>query len=160
MIKSCVIVFLLQGYFVPDALGMDIVMVRKMFYEAACSRPKTEELLRLLSHSENQQAFILAGYAGMCHMLLARYSYNPVFKLASFSKGKAMLEHAISSDKSNVELRFLRLSVQLNVPAFLGYSGELEQDKRFILREYATLADADLKGRIRSLMSAIGIPLN
>lgn len=139
---------------------MDILSVRKMFYAASDSRSKTEDFMRQLNKAENKNTPIIAGYKGMCYMLMAKHSYNPISKLSSFSKGKKLLEHAISAEYKNVELRFLRLSVQLNAPAFLNYSDEIEHDKKLIVEEFKNIKDDDLRMRIKDFMAGIKVKLN
>lgn len=43
------------------------------------------------------------------------------------------MEKAIANDNLNVELRYLRLIIQLNVPSLLGYSDKIEIDKNQII---------------------------
>jgi len=82
-----------------------------------------------------------------CH-----HSYNPVAKLKYFNEGKIYLEKAIAQASNNVELHFLRFTIQTNLPGFLGYKSNIEEDRSFILRtmissEFRT-SDPDLYNRI------------
>jgi hypothetical protein len=36
-------------------------------------------------------------------------------------------------DPQNIEVRFVRLALQLRMPSFLGYSGHIEEDKKTLL---------------------------
>ncbi|MEP6596944.1 MAG: hypothetical protein ABJA71_13410 [Ginsengibacter sp.] len=40
-----------------------------------------------------------------------------------------MLDKAMDADAENVELKFLRFTIQTNVPAFLGYSDSINKNK-------------------------------
>jgi hypothetical protein len=146
--------------FVKMSSATDILSVRKMFYNAAGSRSQTEAFMTQLDKAENKNTPVIAGYRGMGYMLLAKHSYNPVTKLSAFSKGKKLLENAILAESRNVELRFLRLSVQLNAPGFLNYSDEIAQDKKLIIEEYKNISDEDLKRRIKDFMAGIKVKLN
>ena len=52
--------------------------------------------------------------------------------MKNFRIGKDMLESAIKNDPESVELRFLRYSIQKNIPKFLSYSNNLEKDLKFV----------------------------
>ena len=67
--------------------------------------------------------------------MLAKHDSNPVKKWRYFYKGKDMLENAINKYPNNLELRFLRYCVQLNVPDFLAYKSHLESDKEIITNQ-------------------------
>jgi hypothetical protein len=56
-----------------------------------------------------------------------------------------MLESAIKADQTNVELRFLRYTIQTNVPGFLNYSSDKNLDRTFITQSLARLKDQELK---------------
>ena len=77
---------------------------------------------------------IINGYYGVVEATLAEHSFNPLKKMSYFNNGKDRLEKAIVDDNLNVELRYLRLIIQLNVPSFLGYSSNIGMDKEHILR--------------------------
>lgn len=76
----------------------------------------------------------LIGYKGAVEMGMSRHDSNPFKKMSFFSDGKKHLEEAINNDKENIELRFLRLTIQTYLPAFLGYSGSVQSDKDFVLK--------------------------
>lgn len=142
-----------------NMFSKDLIAVRRLFYAASQNNAKTDSLLRYIDHMEDVKSPISRGYRGMYYMLKARYSYNPVSKLSSFSKGRKLLEGAITSDPANVELRFLRLSVQLNAPSFLDYNDDIEQDKKTIVSLYRGVTDDDLRARILNFMTSINIHL-
>ena len=77
---------------------------------------------------------VLKGYLGVATMMRARLTPNVLKKWYLFNKGKVLLERAIQSQPDNVELRFLRLSVQLELPAILDYRDLIESDRAFVMR--------------------------
>ena len=72
------------------------------------------------------------GYYGAYLVISANHTWNPIDKLNTFKKGKIELENAIKQDSKNVELRFLRLSIQANVPKILNYDQNIKSDLIFI----------------------------
>lgn len=85
-------------------------------------------------------------------MLMAKHVINPFSKLSYFKKGRIMLEKAINTDKNNVELRFLRYTIQTSVPAFLNYSQDKKQDKEFLISSLVSLEDHELKQAINNYL--------
>ena len=78
---------------------------------------------------------VLNGYIG--GLYIARSRHAPLFdKMSNLKKGTAILEDALKKMPDNIELRFLRLSIQLNLPGFLGYNDNVESDKKFVLKHY------------------------
>lgn len=80
-------------------------------------------------------------YQGVATAMYADLVESVSEKLNSFNTGKNLLEEAVKADWYNAEVRFLRFSVQAEVPFFLGYSGNKEDDAAVVL-------DALYKARI------------
>ena len=127
----------------------DIAFVRTLFFQATKSKTQTEIMFNYLKKIKTNNNPVLKGYYGITHMLLAKHGLNLFARLNNFNKGKEILEQAIAQDRSSVELRFLRLSVQLNVPSFLNYSSSIETDRKLITEKFPYLNDADLKTKIK-----------
>ena len=93
---------------------------------------------------------LLKGYVGA--VIIARAKHASLFDKKSYlSKGSEMLEQAISEKPNNTELLFLRLTIQIHLPSFLGYSDNLEADKKFVLKNYASTPEP-LKLRIANFI--------
>jgi len=95
------------------------------------------------------------GYLGGAKMAMANHCYMPNNKLKYFNEGKNLLQSAIIAAPNNIELRFIRFSIQCNVPSFLGYSSNLEADKTSLinhLKSSAAKNDSDLKTRIKNFL--------
>ena len=58
------------------------------------------------------------------------------------------MKNAVERNPTNLEIRFMRFSIQHHTPAFLGLSKDLEEDRKAIYRQFKNrkfgLADADL----------------
>jgi hypothetical protein len=92
------------------------------------------------------------GYRSISLLIQAKSSFSPVDKIKYFRSGRNMLEQSIQEDVTSIELHYLRFCVQTNIPFFLNYSSNIEEDKRFILLNWNKISDADLKSRIRNYM--------
>jgi hypothetical protein len=122
-----------------------IGFVRTKFHNATSSEKICKDLIKLLEPYSEKNKPLFLGYKGGATMLMAKHVINPISKFSYFKKGRNMLENAIKADNSNVELRFLRYTIQNNVPSFLGYNGQLAKDELFLKQSVGNVRDAELK---------------
>ncbi|WP_340074474.1 hypothetical protein [Leptobacterium sp. I13] len=104
--------------------------VRTLFHQGMSSEEKLEAIVSLNSDSDD---FVTMGYKGVSEAMLAKHVFFPTAKLNHFKRGKLKIEKAISMDSGNIELRYLRLLVQLNVPPILGYHKNISEDIQFFM---------------------------
>jgi hypothetical protein len=121
--------------------------VRNLYENAATNKHSSSKLNKLLENTKPAN-FLLSGYQGAAMMIAAKYAINPLNKLSYFKKGKNILEAAINNDPNHIELRYLRLTIQTNIPSFMGYDQAIKSDKSFIINQLAQLKDQDLRNRI------------
>jgi hypothetical protein len=89
---------------------------------------------------------LLKGYVGASSV--ARSRHAPLLEKKDFlKKGTTILEEAIKEKPNTLELIFLRLTIQVNLPSFLGYNDNIDEDKAFVIRNYDT-APPQLRERI------------
>ena len=138
----------------------DISYLRNLFFEASNSKEKTEYMLKVLSVANDKSVPIVKGYTAMSYMLLAKHGFNFFSRYNNFITGRELLESAISQDRNNLELRFLRITVQLNVPSILNYSGDIEGDKKLIMANFRHIQDPDLRNKINNFFIKKNLPLN
>jgi hypothetical protein len=133
---------------IPSKGVNEIVAIRNLFYHSIKNSDSAAVLYQKLKAVNNNNAAGLIAYKGMSNLMICYHSYNPYTKYKLFMSGKHLLEQAIVKDPNNIELRFLRLTVQLNVPPFLGYSNNINEDKLAIFNGLKILSDKDLFVRI------------
>ena len=143
--------FLIQGL-LSSAKTPEIEDVRVLFHKVESSQKICVELIELLEPYNDKNNALFLGYRGSTNMLMAKYLINPFTKLSYFKKGKLMLEKAIQFDQKNIELRFLRYTIQTNVPSFLNYSDNKENDRVFLLQSLNSLNDLKLKNIISTYL--------
>ncbi|MCF8463421.1 MAG: hypothetical protein K9G41_01165 [Flavobacteriales bacterium] len=95
---------------------------------------------------------LLLGYKGAVELGMARHDPNVFKKMGYFNDGKEKLEKSIEKDPANIELRFLRLTIQTHMPAFLGYGENKENDKAFVLANLEKAPSEDFKKRVRGFI--------
>lgn len=140
------------GFMLSSALAADTDKeeLRKKFYLSVSDGTAAKIFLSELSSKGSNQLPLLNGYKAAMLMVMANHVYNPYSKLRYFLDGKKELEKAILLDPNNIELRFIRFSIQTNVPSFLGYADNKEEDRDYMLQHIHLLntessADQQLK---------------
>lgn len=116
-----------------------------MLHNATSNEEACTKMISLLAPFNETNNPLLFGYRGGATMLMAKHAFNPFSKLSYFKKGKLMLKSAINADQTNVELRFLRYTIQTNVPGFLNYNSDKNLDRTFISQSLPKLKDQELK---------------
>ncbi len=96
---------------------------------------------------------ITNAYRGAISISMANHSKEKKEKLKLFNTGKKMLEESIAADSSNIELRFIRFTIQTNCPKVLRYNKEIASDKSFILKNYSSLLNVAIKKMIVSFFN-------
>ncbi len=96
---------------------------------------------------------LLVGYKGGVLMGMARHRGNPFKKMWYFNDGKDLLEASISKDPESIEIRFLRLTIQTNLPAFLGYHHSKLDDKKFVQDNLDKVSSELLRERMRNFIT-------
>ncbi len=135
------------GMLMSFSSELTISDVRAIFKNAAFEEQACTKLIYSLKNQASKYS-VFAAYKASGLMMNAKYVGNPLEKLSTFSKGKKLLEQTISKDPNNLEIRFLRLAMQVNTPSFLGYSDAIPRDKKFILQNIKTESDPELKNMI------------
>ncbi|MET4082449.1 hypothetical protein ABIB40_002407 [Pedobacter sp. UYP30] len=79
---------------------------------------------------------LIVAYVGALQALKAKHAWNPYNKVTNVSRSLKTLAKAVKMDKNNLEIRFIRFSIEYNTPAFLGFGKNLEGDRKEILKHY------------------------
>jgi len=97
------------------------------------------------------------GYIGSGYFIKCNYLSNPWYKFKYFNIGKQKLELAISQSRDQVELRYLRYTLQTNLPSLLNYNGNKKEDYRllqgFLSNKQNLEIDADLYNKIKQYLA-------
>lgn len=147
MLAKLLLIFLISNFNTPN-----LIEIRNLYEIAADNKEANTRLIKLLAGIKTDNA-VLTGYKGAGVMMEANHVFNPITKLSRFKRGKLILENAIKSDASNAELRYIRLTIQTNVPGFLGYSNAIDADKKMIIHQLSELKDNDLRNRMVNYLS-------
>lgn len=83
--------------------------------------------------SANDANAVFKAYKGVSVAMYAEVVSSVEDKFKYFDQGKILIEAAIQGDFWNPEIRFLRYSVQAEVPWFLKYNSNLQEDGNIVL---------------------------
>ena len=119
-------------YFVPYPMpDFSSATLRRHYERAATDKPAGEEFYNLLRDYAGQEALVL-GYKAASEAIKAR-DVSMLNKLTYVQQAARTFDQAVGLDPRNAEIRFLRFSIESNLPAFLGLSKHVDEDKAFLL---------------------------
>ncbi len=107
--------------------AQDLSEIRSEFHAVVLNPDDSRSFYDFLKDVENPSSTIKA-YQAVSEALLAQVVWNPFSKLKQVMKYDKQMEAAIEEDPANIEIRFLRLAIEYNLPSFLGMSTHLEED--------------------------------
>jgi len=132
--------------------------LRRHYELAAADKAAGEKFYQLLANYQDRDALVL-GYKAAAEAIRARDA-SMFNKLTYVQDAARTFEQAVGLDPHNPEIRFLRFSVESNLPAFLGLSKHVDEDKAVLLN--AALAhpksglDAEAFRTVRDFLVARG----
>ncbi len=149
--KSILLIILLH----LSSYNSDIDIIRKLYLSSYTSESNCNTLGEKLNNLEGNTSILIKGYEGCFYFMKCKFINSPIDKLIYFKKGKKLLETAIEKDPKSVELRFLRYSIQKNLPKFLLYNHNLEKDLNFVNENIKTINDKEVQKFIINSLKSI-----
>ena len=111
---------------------MAVDSLRYYYFDEWVGECGAEALVDYTESVGQDVAPLIRAYRGAGLATTANCTSWPMAKLSRFREGKGMLEEALADQPESLEVRFLRYTIQKNIPGFLGYDN-LEEDQEFIL---------------------------
>ena len=105
--------------------------LRRQYEQAAAGKAAGEAFYNALHDYHGQEPLVL-GYKAASEAIKAR-DVSMLNKLGYVQQAARTFEQAVSGDAQSAEIRFLRFSVESNLPPFLGLSKHVDEDKEFLL---------------------------
>ncbi len=149
--KSILILSLLFTVFNSAYTNMDIELVRQNYGLAASNETLCNKMIEELKTNDKNTIYL--AYLGAYQTIWANHVLSPFSKLNTFNAGVKNIEKAIKKDPNNVEIRFLRYSVQKNAPSFLGYNKEKAEDEKFLKKSKEDIKSKILLKMINDLLN-------
>lgn len=116
----------------------DLPEVRQAFHQAVLHDEESESFHEYVGKVSKADPTILA-YQAVSKAMLARVLWNPFAKYSHVMKYRSLMADAIKTDSSNIEIRFLRLSIEYNLPSFLSESQYIDEDLKIILENLSSV---------------------
>ena len=108
--------------------------IRDLLEVASTDEASNQRLVDLTKSYTLKENPVLYAYHAAGVMTMANHVYWPGTKLDYFNEGKEKLEKAVNFALTNVEIRFIRYCVQKGSPSMLGYTDDISEDKKYILK--------------------------
>jgi hypothetical protein len=108
--------------------------LRKAFREIGDDKKRLDVFLASVEEyvSAHPHDTAAEGFRATGELMALESLINPLSKYGGFVRWKEVLEQAILNHPSDLDLRFFRLTVQLNTPIFLNYRGSIEDDSQLV----------------------------
>ncbi len=111
----------------------DITELRKQMLRAIKS-PKVTDSLYLNLQTISRKAPLVLAYIGALEALKAKDSWNPYKKIKYLNLSNKTVKEAVVASPNDLEIRFIRFSIQFYLPGFLGLSKDMKADKNLIIQ--------------------------
>lgn len=150
VLTSAFFCMLAGSSFAQDLTRKDL---RETYYSASEDGDMAWAFYEKLAAADTTAPLLLA-YKAMAGFMVSYHSTNPYHKLKYFIESRSALNRVIAQAPDNVELRFLRFTVQTNAPKFLGYYGNIIEDKTVLFAALNDAAASDLDTDLRQRVLA------
>lgn len=131
----------------------DIPALRKSYFEATEKEALADSLAVALKNMPAKSPVFVAYWAA-CEGLRAKFVFSPYKKIHYINQAQKIFINAAQLEPQNIEIRFLRFSMQHNIPAFLGQSKNLEEDLTTIVTNFDTAENLQIDETMRSKIAA------
>jgi hypothetical protein len=158
-VHTCLfLTLLLPGFICHADDGAELKLLRQKLLIAVNSSKTTDSLYTVLEKMPGKSPVII-GYLGTLESLKGKHAWNPYTKVKHLNAGQKILQQAITADPHNIEIRYLRFSIEYHLPGFLGMAKHINEDRDELLVQLAAknhgTADKQLTGNmIRFLLES------
>jgi len=143
------ITFLLVGFFCKS---QNLSETRAQYPLAQESEELTSQLNDKLAQITSGADPVMMAYKGAVKSLMADFAKKVKEKKEYFKEGVELIESALKTEPNNIEIRYLRLTVQEHAPRFLKYHDNISEDKKIILKNYPSIFSKELKALIQEFI--------
>ena len=87
----------------------------------------------------------MLAYRAALEAIMTKTTWNLFKKINYLNKSETSFNKAIEMAPDDVEIRFMRMAVQYEIPEYLGYSEDMEEDRKFIVKNIDKFDPATLE---------------
>ncbi|MEQ8625653.1 MAG: hypothetical protein RJQ00_02435 [Vicingaceae bacterium] len=135
---------LLMSFSFGFAQNNKLVELRTSYIEALHDCDEAERVYDIFLAVENPSAKMLA-YRAALEAIMTKTTWNLFKKINYLNKSETSFNKAIEMAPDDVEIRFMRMAVQYEIPEYLGYSEDMEEDRKFIVKNIDKFNPATLE---------------
>jgi hypothetical protein len=153
MIKNIFqVIFLLLISIAVTAQSVTLEEARKIYSESMQDKATCEDAYQKFTLVKNSGNPLLTGYKGAVSVAMSKHLKAAKEKIAHFNEGKKLIESAILEDGKNVELKFIRFTIQTNCPPALKYNKNIPEDKKYIIENLNAVKNSGVRSRIKEYL--------
>ena len=141
-----IIITVVLTLLVLAAFSQDLSDIRSEFHSVVLNPDDSKEFHSYMAEIKNPSPTIEA-YQAVSEALLAQVVWNPFNKLKQVVKYDKQMARAVEQEPQNVEIRFLRLAIEYNLPSFLGMSTHMEEDVKKIVDNLSSFSGMQVNPR-------------
>lgn len=130
--KNLIVFFLftLAGW--QTNVQANINEIRSAYLKCVEDEDATDLLIKSLESKKDINSLETA-YLGALWGLKAKHAWSPSNKIKHLKVSKSYLNKAVQLNSSSIEIRYLRYSVEKNIPDIVGMKENLQMDRAFII---------------------------
>ncbi len=132
MTRGIIAILMIGHAFTAFAQQVSLDTLRFLYFEEWVEKCGAEKLVEYTDGLDKDALPVFKAYRGAGLATTANCTSWPLSKISRFNDGKKLLEGAIQEMPESLEIRFLRYTIQKNIPSFLGYDN-LEDDREFVM---------------------------
>jgi len=129
--------------------GVTEVSILEQIRDAFPKVNSVEEADLWLSKLEAEEGVMVDAYKASLLFVKSRYVKFPLTKLKYFKRGKKQLDGLIKANPENIEMRYIRFLFQKEIPRFLGYHTNINEDYNLIV---STIEDSMIEKYLKEHM--------
>ncbi len=136
--------------FPASGTSLSIEETRVAFEQAAEDEIKNEVLLKNLGGPLTDP--VLIAYRAATEALMGKFASTPWNKYSWCKQSMKTFRLAVRADSENIEIRYLRITIQSHLPSILNMSGDMEEDKRIILQNINKFTEIQQRKKIANYL--------
>ena len=123
------------------SLKYDVQELRSLYQKASEDSRVGKLFYSLMCDYEGKEPVVLA-YKAAAEAIEAKYTSTVFSKLKHLKASVRLFEQAVKLSSNDPEIRFLRYTVEQNLPGYLNMSEHLQEDKNVIMASLKNISDS------------------
>lgn len=149
-VLALILTILLTSSFSKNDLELE--EIRQNYQLAVTDKDICQSMINRLSNHTPSNIYL--AYYGAFQTIWANHTFNPFNKLKTFNEGRRNINKAAKLEPKNVEIIFIRHSIQKNCPEFLDYKQNMREDHKILSKEVDNIKVPSLKRMVEKLLNS------